>query len=138
MAAAYLEHHCRMRNLGVEVESAGLLGIEGEPASPEGVRVLAEAGIDASAHRSRGLCEEQLERADLVLVMTAAHRDQIERRFPGRTKAIALLRAYNGSFRHGHGTDLADPDRRLRAMYRGFATIRACVDTPLRRLEPGA
>ena len=72
MAEAFLRH--RLQEIGVEahVHSAGLLG-PGRAASPEGVAVLADWGLDARAHRSRRLAREMLDRSDLVLGMAREH-----------------------------------------------------------------
>lgn len=56
----------------IQVESAGLAA-NGAPASPEAVAVMAEWGIDISAHRSRQVTAELLEQADRILVMTPSH-----------------------------------------------------------------
>jgi len=56
----------------VHVGSAGLR-LVGEPASANGVDVLAERGIDLSAHRSRILDRQLLEGSDLALAMSREH-----------------------------------------------------------------
>src|SRR6266542_2985353 len=42
------------------IESAGLAALEGRPADPIAVELLAERGIDISAHRARQLTPELL------------------------------------------------------------------------------
>ncbi|MBV8304724.1 MAG: hypothetical protein JOZ04_10975 [Acidimicrobiia bacterium] len=56
----------------MHVGSAGLR-IVGEPASANGVDVLAARGIDMSSHRSRVLDLHLLEGTDLVLAMSREH-----------------------------------------------------------------
>ena len=56
----------------MHVGSAGLR-LVGEPASANGVDVLAERGIDLSAHRSRILDRQLLEGSDLALAMSREH-----------------------------------------------------------------
>lgn len=72
MAEAFLRH--RLNGIGVEatVHSAGLL-TDGNPASPDGVEVVAAMGLDTSAHRSRRLSADLLAGADLVLGMAREH-----------------------------------------------------------------
>lgn len=72
MAEAFLRH--RLEGIGVEatVHSAGLLS-DGNPASSDGVEVLAAMGLDTSAHRSRRLSAELLAPSDLVLGMAREH-----------------------------------------------------------------
>ena len=56
----------------MHVGSAGLR-LVGEPASANGVDVLADRGIDLSGHRSRILDRELLENSDLALAMAREH-----------------------------------------------------------------
>jgi len=56
----------------VHVGSAGLR-LVGEPASANGVDVLADRGIDLRDHRSRILDRQLLEGTDLVLAMSREH-----------------------------------------------------------------
>lgn len=57
----------------VQVRSAGVSAADGNPASEHAVTVLAEQGIDLSAHRSTRLSPELVEWADLILAMSASH-----------------------------------------------------------------
>lgn len=72
MASAILSDLVARRGLPVTVSSAGFL-TQDEPASANAVRVLADEGIDLSAHRSRILGAEDLEGADLVVAMEYRH-----------------------------------------------------------------
>jgi protein-tyrosine phosphatase len=60
----------RMSELGSDttVRSAGMLG-DGNPPDPEMLSAMAGYGLDVSAHRSRRVTPEDLERADLTLAM---------------------------------------------------------------------
>jgi protein-tyrosine phosphatase len=73
MAAALLRSRlAQVGATGFEVESAGFVS-EGRAVPPEVVEVMSPSGIDLSAHRSRLLRDELLDRADLILVMTRQH-----------------------------------------------------------------
>jgi len=72
MAEAFLRHRLEGRRVDVHVGSAGLR-LVGEPASANGVDVLAERGLDLSAHRSRILDRQLLEGTDLALAMSREH-----------------------------------------------------------------
>jgi protein-tyrosine-phosphatase len=62
------------RSVGhVEVESAGLAAYEGSGPTDDALAVARELGYDLSAHRARPVTKEMLERADLVVGMTADH-----------------------------------------------------------------
>jgi protein-tyrosine phosphatase len=72
MAEALLRHRLEGRRVDVHVGSAGLR-LVGEPASANGVDVLAQRGIDLRDHRSRILDRQLLEDTDLVLAMSREH-----------------------------------------------------------------
>src|SRR2546421_7064563 len=72
MAEALLRHRLEGRGVDARVHSAGLR-LVGEPASAHGVDVLAERGLDLSAHRSCIVNRRLLEDADLVLTMAREH-----------------------------------------------------------------
>lgn len=73
MAAALLRRELdKAGRPDIRVESAGLAA-DGSPATPQAVAVMAEWGVDISAHRSRPVTAELLQNADRVLVMTPAH-----------------------------------------------------------------
>jgi protein-tyrosine-phosphatase len=64
MAAALLEHHAAGR---VAVRSAG--STPAYEVNPAVVAVMAELGIDVSAARPKGLTEEAVREADVVITM---------------------------------------------------------------------
>ena len=137
MAAALLT--CRLAGLGLDatVRSAGMLG-EGAPPPPEVITAMAGFGLDVSAHRSRTVTTEDLERADLTLAMARENlrhavvtapviwpraftlRELVRRgggigaRSPGESLAGWLARAHDGRERaallgDGAQDDVADP-----------------------------
>jgi protein-tyrosine phosphatase len=89
------------------VDSAGTLDIEGAGADPETVETAREIGLDLTAHRSKGLREEDVRTADLVLVMERRHVQELERRYPGLSR-VFLLRAFEAGPRPS--TDARDVD----------------------------
>jgi protein-tyrosine phosphatase len=72
MAEALLARGLISLGSDVVIRSAGLLD-GNEPARPEAVSVMASYGIDISAHRSRKVTAEDLDRADLTLAMAREH-----------------------------------------------------------------
>jgi len=72
MAAALLRHHLGV-DATIEVASVGTIGWNGYPATPHAVAVLAERGIDLSAHISRKINRDDVERADVIIAMTRKH-----------------------------------------------------------------
>lgn len=81
MAAAVLQY--RLQNLSgnqaaITVESAGLGAMVDWPPAEYAEQLMAERGLDISAHRARQLTPELLHAADLVLVMELGHKKAIE------------------------------------------------------------
>lgn len=72
----------RWRIGGIQAGSAGLAAFPGDDPAENAVRVMAEWGIDISAHRSRALTPALLEETDAVVCMTPAHRTALAPYFP--------------------------------------------------------
>jgi protein-tyrosine phosphatase len=72
------------------VSSAGTHGWEGSPATPEGVEVARELGVDTSMHRGRLLTEAMAQEADLLLCMASDHRDVLKDEFGMGERAFTL------------------------------------------------
>lgn len=71
--AEYLLRHKLSHKPDMTIESAGIGALVGKPADPTAVELLAEQGIDASAHRARQVTAGMLARADLILAMESKH-----------------------------------------------------------------
>ena len=96
MAAALLRHHLGV-DATIEVASVGTIGWNGYPATPHAVAVLAERGIDLSAHISRKINRDDVERADVIIAMTAHDADAADRTF----LLAELIRLARGQRRNG-------------------------------------
>jgi len=68
---------------GVNISSAGIGALVGEPADPIAVQLLQDRGIDISGHRARQLTPEIVREADLVLVMERKHLHAVNAISPG-------------------------------------------------------
>ena len=120
MAEALLRSRFAARGRGT-VASAGLAAAVGRPADPLAVALLAERGLDLSAHRARQLTPDMVAGAELVIVMEEAQQHELERLSPaarGRVHRIGRFGAF----------DVGDPfrkpreafERALRAIERGL------------------
>lgn len=95
MAAALASRYLQQRGVvGLEVQSAGEVALEGDPATPEAKKVMEEYGLDLEGHRSRALSEKLVTGADLVLTMTLAQRDRLRGRWPNQADKIRALKEY--------------------------------------------
>lgn len=88
----------------IQVASAGISVTPGSPAS-WGAQAVLTPPEDLSCHRSRQLDREMLARADLVLTMTAGHKDYLVSQFPDEAGKIFTL----GEYAWGKEIDIVDP-----------------------------
>jgi len=114
----------------VVAASAGTLGLDGVPPTPEAVAVLRDAGIDLRGHRSRPLGSAEVRAADWIIVMGAEHAAILDRRFPSRAAETRMLRQFEpGAEPVDVAPDLEDPIGAPIEVYRHcFDIIRPCVD----------
>ena len=89
--------------------SAGILGISGHPSDPRMVAYLSEKGIPVERHESRQISWEDVDWADLILVMEKEHKEVIGASWPEAEEKIELLGKYatNGPV----VDDIVDPYR---------------------------
>ncbi len=96
MAGYMFEHLAAVRGLPLVVATAGTLAVDGQPMSMRTRDALATipelAHAPVGAHRSRGLVERHVERADLVVAMEADHVRFVRRRHPAAAGRTATLR----------------------------------------------
>ena len=81
------------------------LRLFGEQASREAIQVMSEMGISLHDHRATRLTPEDIREADLVLTMTAAHREYIKRLVPQCSEKVFTLAGYAGA----ESEDIPDP-----------------------------
>lgn len=94
----------------LEIISAGTGVYIRASASQETVSVLRREGIDASSHFSQPLNTILLKKADLILVMTKGHRQQVLDWVPSVEKRVYLLREFaNTSADFSGNIDIPDP-----------------------------
>ena len=166
MAEALLTDRLAALDRAVTVRSGGMLG-EGEPPRPEAITAMAGYGLDITAHRSRRVTADDLERADLTLAMARENlrfavvtapviwpraftlrelvrRGQaIGRRLPGESLAGWLARAHAGRDRtallgDSSDDDVADPTGGPQRGYTETAAILSGLADQLARLCWGA
>ena len=83
----------------IEVRSAGTGARDGDPASGHAIEVMRERGIDLRSHRARRLTQDLVDWADVVLTMTASHKNHVLRMFAGAAGKTFTL----GEFAAGPG-----------------------------------
>ena len=110
MAEALLRARLAELRPAVHVSSAGLAALVGQPADPLAVALLAERGLDLSAHRARQVTPELVSAADLILVMEAAQQRHLELLAPSARGRVHRLGGFGGF-------DIADPYRQGRRQF---------------------
>jgi protein-tyrosine-phosphatase len=80
-----------LESRGIVVASAGISAAIGSPASPEGVQIMKQKGMDLSRHESQQLTEQLVRHADLVLTMTRGHRQILLQQWPDVAQRVSLL-----------------------------------------------
>ena len=90
-----------------KIISAGTHAIDGFPPVHMTQKVMTERGIDVSSYRSNRLTEETVNKADLVLVMTQKHKDEVFHTYSEKTKKLFLLKEFAEI--KDKNQDIADP-----------------------------
>jgi protein-tyrosine-phosphatase len=127
LARAYAEE----RGWNIEVRSASLMGLDGNSAHTNAIKVMTEIDIDLTAHRAQPLTAELLDWADWVLVMELAHSRGARDMLPAKDDRILLLGSFCGKL------EIDDPlggwKRRFR---KSRDEIGECVRNFMDRLPP--
>jgi protein-tyrosine phosphatase len=90
MAEGYFREQLKSAQ-SIQIGSAGLRALVGQPAVSEAQEIMHQIGIDISAHRARQLTNELVVAADLILVMEKPHQQEIEFIFPHSRGRVHLL-----------------------------------------------
>lgn len=104
MAAALLRRLLVQRGLGWRVESAGILGHDGDPAEAEARSAMTALGLDLSMHQARSLLDALVEAATLLVVVDSGTARVVRMRYPDAP--VATLGELAGRQR-----DIPDPFR---------------------------
>ena len=89
MAAALFNKIATEKDLDVRIESAGIFAEEGAPASTEAIIVMKEYDIDLLGHHAQPINTELLEKSDVILTMTAAHKMLLEQYAEGKVFTLS-------------------------------------------------
>ncbi|HEV2785297.1 MAG TPA: hypothetical protein VGV67_02820 [Solirubrobacteraceae bacterium] len=92
LAAALLARHATRVDAAVEVTSAGVHGLTGEPATVDMCAEATSRGLDLSPHRAAVAEREIVADADLVIAMTTRQRTQLARIAPRAKERVFTLK----------------------------------------------
>ena len=100
----------------LEISSAGLGALVGQPADQNAIALMHEKGIDITAHRARQMESWMVATADLILVMDTEQKDHLVMQYPlYRGKTYRLIES--GKY------DIADPYRQGLDAFRDAAEL---------------
>lgn len=105
LAEAYLKNLLEKQGSAVLVRSAGLETTVGKPAHDLALLVGREAGVSLLSHTTKPLTKQDVEQADLIVVMEWAHWYRLSRLYPDVRPKVFLLRQFSGA----PSVDLRDP-----------------------------
>jgi len=94
LAEAYLKRQVENHGLPVTVYSAGLETSFGKPAHPLAQVVGTQGGLSLEKHATQPLHKDQVERADMILVMEWPQRNRLVKLYPQAKEKVFLLRQF--------------------------------------------
>ncbi len=100
----------------VQVRSAGLGALVGEPADRHARALMQERGISIEDHRAQQINRMLCQSADLILVMETAQRRQLETMYPFASGRVFRLD-------EAAGMDIPDPYRGSRGLFGQVLTL---------------
>lgn len=99
MAEAIMKDYLKRMDLTTNwlVQSAGTWAENGHPATPSGVKAMAQRGLDTSLHQSQAITKDLLNQFDLILTMESGHKEAIHIEFPEFSKKVFMLSEMSGN-----------------------------------------
>lgn len=73
------------------MSSAGVIAVDGMPATQPAIDAMYEKGINLTPHQSRCVTKDIIDAASLVVVMTKAQLNELRRRFPDAGSRICMM-----------------------------------------------
>jgi protein-tyrosine phosphatase len=119
---------------GLVVSSMGVHGLDSQGPSELAQQVCAEHGIDISAHLSRQLSYDDLEKAHIILAMEPLHREFINLFFPRFSDKVFLLGAWPD--KETRKSTIADPmGKPIKVYRRAYDIIAGHIDRIVPKIE---
>ena len=123
MAAAMMADIAEKNDLNVLIDSAGVFAGIGDKATPEAVRAMEKRGIDLTLHRTKPLTDELIDMADLILVMTNAHKLLIGGMAQGKAHTLLEYAGGEGDISDPYGGDDEEYEETAQEIYDALVDI---------------
>ena len=117
MAAALFNKIAEEKGLDVRIESAGVFANDGEPASTEAVVVMKRYNIDLLLHHAQSLNTELVEKSDLILTMTPAHKMVFAGSGCDKVYTLCEYAGVDGDIPDPFGGDIAEYEACAKKLY---------------------
>ncbi len=123
MAAALFNKIAIEKNLDVRIESAGLFAEESEGASTEAVISMKAYDIDLLGHHAQSINSELLDKSDLILTMTAAHKMLLSQYADDKTYTLCEYVDEDGDIPDPFGGDVAEYEECAASLYHALEKL---------------
>ena len=108
MAAAIMNKLAIENNIDIKIESAGMFATDGEKATPEAIEAIRKYEIDLESHLSQQITPELIEKSDLIITMTEAHKMVLQDMAKEKTCTLCELADISGDIEDPYGGDVED------------------------------
>lgn len=97
MAEAIFRRWAAERGADIEVRSAGVAALNGQPMSSHAAAVLRARGIEPGGFQSTEMDEALIDWAELIFTMTSHHKRRLLEQFPAAVEKTYALKEYAGA-----------------------------------------
>lgn len=123
MAAAIMNKIAVENNLDVLIESAGIFAEDGRGASENAVKALEKYNIDLSYHNAQTVTEDLINKSDIILTMTEAHKKVLEPMAKGKVYTLLEYAGEMGDINDPYGGDLEEYEETAREIYNALVDV---------------
>ena len=123
MAAALFNKIAIEKNLDVRIESAGIFAHDGEPASNEAIIAMKKYDIDLLGHHAQSINTELVEKSDLILTMTAAHKMVLEPAAGGKVFTLCEYAGLDEDIEDPYGGDVKEYEECAEKLFKALEKV---------------
>ncbi len=109
--------------LDIRSESAGLFADGTSGATGSAVEAVSKYGVDISSHVSQPISPELIEKSDLILTMTPAHRQVLENLAAGKVFTLSEYAGMEGDIEDPYGGELSDYEKAAKQIYDAVSRV---------------